>query len=313
MATSPRRTAIPPCRPASPVWASPFSPPRTPPTKRAATGALGPGSCPSRTTLRLNSRDLDKPCLSGPARNDVSGRPWVSLSGTRCSAWRASASSRSSHCSVRRPPSTTRTRPGARHAGPSKKNNRSSASRNWPPTGTTPRLCQRAPARPAGQSAVLDGRGWWEEVRDLINTAVSECFPPTASAGTPTEIIGLLEESSQRGPGSSRRAQAAFAPLCHALHVHLRHQESTDQYERQQIAIQREERHKSLDAARIRPRGGGPGQPGLPGGAHLRHQEETGRRRSRVRPARQDLPRGTPPPPPPPPHPPRPRRQGGGG
>jgi hypothetical protein len=92
---------------------------------------------------------------------------------------------------------------------------------------------------------------WWEEARDLITTAVSECFPPTASASMPTEITGLLAESSQRGPGSSRRAQAAFAPLRHALHVYLRHQEGTDQYERQQIAIQRGERHKSLDVARI--------------------------------------------------------------
>jgi hypothetical protein len=92
---------------------------------------------------------------------------------------------------------------------------------------------------------------WWEEARDLITTAVSECFPPTTSASMPAEITGLLEESSQRGPGSSRRAQAAFAPLRQALHVYLRHQEGTDQYERQQIAVQREERHKSLDAARI--------------------------------------------------------------
>lgn len=92
---------------------------------------------------------------------------------------------------------------------------------------------------------------WWEEARDLISTAISECFPPSASHSMPTEITGLLEESSQRGPGSSRRAQAAFAPLRHALHVYLRHQEGTDQYERRQIAIQREERHKSLDAARV--------------------------------------------------------------
>jgi hypothetical protein len=92
---------------------------------------------------------------------------------------------------------------------------------------------------------------WWEEARGLISTAISACFPPTASGSMPTEITGLLEESSQRGPGSSRRAQAAFTPLRHALHVYLRHQEGTDQYERQQIAIQREERHKSFDAARI--------------------------------------------------------------
>lgn len=92
---------------------------------------------------------------------------------------------------------------------------------------------------------------WWEEARNLITTAVSECFPPTASSSMPTEITGLLEESSQRGPGRSRRAQTAFAPLHHALHVYLRHQEGSDQYERRQIAIQREERHKSLDAARI--------------------------------------------------------------
>jgi hypothetical protein len=92
---------------------------------------------------------------------------------------------------------------------------------------------------------------WWEEARDLITTAVSECFPPTASASTPTEITALLEEFSQRGPGSVRKAQVAFPLLHHALHVYLRHQEGTDQYERQQIAIQREERHKSLEAARI--------------------------------------------------------------
>jgi hypothetical protein len=92
---------------------------------------------------------------------------------------------------------------------------------------------------------------WWEEARDLITVAVSECFPPAASASMPMEITGLLTEFSQRGPGSSRRAQVAFAPLCHALHVYLRHQKGTDQYERQQIAIQRGERHKSFDAARI--------------------------------------------------------------
>ncbi|SCF48718.1 hypothetical protein GA0070216_12828 [Micromonospora matsumotoense] len=92
---------------------------------------------------------------------------------------------------------------------------------------------------------------WWEEAKDLISTAISECFPPTASDTMPMEITGLLEESSQRGPGSSRRAQVAFAPLLRALRVYLRQQEGTDQYERQQIAIQREERHKSLAAARI--------------------------------------------------------------
>lgn len=92
---------------------------------------------------------------------------------------------------------------------------------------------------------------WWEEARDLITTAVSECFPPTASASMPTEIAGLLEESSQRGPGSGRRAQAAFPLLRRALRVYLRQQEDTDRYERRQIAVQREERHKSLDAARI--------------------------------------------------------------
>jgi hypothetical protein len=92
---------------------------------------------------------------------------------------------------------------------------------------------------------------WWEEARDLLSTAISECFPPTASDSMPTEIEVLLEESSQRGPGSSRRAQVAFAPLHHALHVYLRHQEGTDRYERQQIAIQRKERHESLAAARL--------------------------------------------------------------
>ncbi|MFJ1880946.1 hypothetical protein [Streptomyces sp. NPDC088137] len=92
---------------------------------------------------------------------------------------------------------------------------------------------------------------WWEEARDLIRTAISECFPPTASDSMSTEIKGLLEEFNQRGPGSSQRAQAAFARLRHALHVYLRHLEGTDRYERQQIAVQRRERHESLDAARI--------------------------------------------------------------
>jgi hypothetical protein len=92
---------------------------------------------------------------------------------------------------------------------------------------------------------------WWEEARGLVNAAVSECFPPAASSSMSTEITGLLQESSQRGPGSSRRAQAAFVPLRHALHVYLRHQEGTDKYERQQITVQRQERYKSLGAARI--------------------------------------------------------------
>lgn len=67
----------------------------------------------------------------------------------------------------------------------------------------------------------------------------------------PTEIADLLAEFSQRGPGSSRRAHYAFPRLCHALHVYLRQLENTDRYERRQIATQREERRKSLDAARI--------------------------------------------------------------
>lgn len=92
---------------------------------------------------------------------------------------------------------------------------------------------------------------WWVEARDLLSTAISECFPPTASDSMPTEIAVLLEESSQHGPGSSRRAQVAFVPLHHALHVYLRQQEGTDRYERQQIAIQRKERRESLGAARI--------------------------------------------------------------
>jgi hypothetical protein len=92
---------------------------------------------------------------------------------------------------------------------------------------------------------------WWEDARSLITDAVSECFPPTATTGMPTEIAVQRDEFSQRGPGSARKAQAAFPLLQHALHVYLRHQEGTDKYERQQIAIQREERHKSLSAARI--------------------------------------------------------------
>jgi hypothetical protein len=92
---------------------------------------------------------------------------------------------------------------------------------------------------------------WWQEAKGLINTAISECFPPTASATMPTEIAGLLEESGQRGPAGSQRAQATFPALRHALHVYLRQQEGIDQYERQQIATQRKERHESLAAARM--------------------------------------------------------------
>ncbi|MDT3443156.1 hypothetical protein [Pseudofrankia sp. BMG5.37] len=99
------------------------------------------------------------------------------------------------------------------------------------------------------QSCTADD--WWEDARGLITTAVSECFPPSASASMPTEITSLWAEFSQRGPGSSRRAQTAFASLRHALHVHLRLHEQSDEYERRQIGIQREERHKSLDAARL--------------------------------------------------------------
>lgn len=92
---------------------------------------------------------------------------------------------------------------------------------------------------------------WWEEARSQIAEAVSECFPPTATASMPMEIAVQRDEFSQRGPGSVGRAQAAFPLLHHALHVYLRQLEDTDQYERQQIAIQREERHRSLDSALI--------------------------------------------------------------
>ncbi|MEV6761318.1 hypothetical protein AB0N16_11820 [Streptomyces sp. NPDC051105] len=92
---------------------------------------------------------------------------------------------------------------------------------------------------------------WWEEAKTLINTAISNCFPPAASHTRPKEVTSLLAEFSQRGPDSSTKAQAAFPALRHALHVYLRQHEDTDQYERQQIAHQRKERHESLDAARI--------------------------------------------------------------
>ncbi|MFH8360729.1 hypothetical protein ACH4FV_14185 [Streptomyces anulatus] len=92
---------------------------------------------------------------------------------------------------------------------------------------------------------------WWEEAKHLINTAISECFPPAASDNMPTEITDLLGEFRQRGPGSSRRAQAAFARLHHALHVYLRQHEGSDQHERQQIALHRKERYESLNAAQI--------------------------------------------------------------
>lgn len=92
---------------------------------------------------------------------------------------------------------------------------------------------------------------WWEDARGLISDAVSACFPPAATASMPTEITGLSAEFSQRGPDRGRRAQEAFPLLHHALRVYLRQLEDTDQYERRQIAVQREERHKSLDAARM--------------------------------------------------------------
>ncbi|MBT2412548.1 hypothetical protein J7I94_18605 [Streptomyces sp. ISL-12] len=116
--------------------------------------------------------------------------------------------------------------------------------------GTLDSASEHLLALPENQQSWTAG-DWWEEARDLIRTAISECFPRTASDSVSTEITGLLEEFNQRGPGSSQRAQAAFAPLRHALHVYLRHLEGTDRYERQQIATQRRERHESLGAARI--------------------------------------------------------------
>ncbi|GAA2225293.1 hypothetical protein GCM10010232_08050 [Streptomyces amakusaensis] len=92
---------------------------------------------------------------------------------------------------------------------------------------------------------------WWEEARDPISIAISKCFPSAASDNMPMEITGLLKEFSQRGADGSRRAQAAFVPLRHALHVYLRQHDDSDQYERQQIVRQRKERYESLDAARI--------------------------------------------------------------
>ena len=92
---------------------------------------------------------------------------------------------------------------------------------------------------------------WWEEAKTLINTAISKCFPSTASHTTPTEITGLLSEFNQRGPGSSTKAKEVFPALRHALHVYLRQHEDADRYERQQIAHQRKDRRESLDAARI--------------------------------------------------------------
>ncbi|MFF3561396.1 hypothetical protein ACFYXS_15285 [Streptomyces sp. NPDC002574] len=116
--------------------------------------------------------------------------------------------------------------------------------------GTPDSATQHLLALPDDQQS-WTAEDWWEEARELLSTAISQCFPPTASDSMPTEIAVLLEESSQRGPSSSQRAQVAFAPLRHALHVYLRHQEGTDKYERQQIAIQRKERHESLGAARL--------------------------------------------------------------
>ncbi|QFY07934.1 hypothetical protein GBF35_15700 [Nonomuraea phyllanthi] len=92
---------------------------------------------------------------------------------------------------------------------------------------------------------------WWEDARSQIADVVSECFPPTATASMPMEITVLRDEFSQHGPGRVRKAKEAFPRLHHALHVYLRHEEDTDKYEREQIAIQREERHKSFEAARI--------------------------------------------------------------
>ncbi|KJK53811.1 hypothetical protein [Streptomyces sp. NRRL F-4428] len=116
--------------------------------------------------------------------------------------------------------------------------------------GTLEAASEHLLALPDNQQSWTAG-DWWEEARDLIRTAISECFPPTASGSMSTEITGLLGEFNQRGPSSNQRAQAAFDPLRHALHVYLRQLEGTDRYERQQIAIQRRERHESLGAARI--------------------------------------------------------------
>jgi hypothetical protein len=106
---------------------------------------------------------------------------------------------------------------------------------------------------------------WWEEPRDLITAAVSECFPPTASASMPTEITGLLAEFSQRGPGSSLRAQAAFAPLRPRT---PRVPAPSGRYRPVRAPADRRSARGTPQEPRRRadrPRGGGPGQPGLPG------------------------------------------------
>jgi DNA-binding transcriptional regulator YiaG len=47
---------------------------------------------------------------------------------------------------------------------------------------------------------------WWEDARGLINTAVSECFPPTASSSMPTEITSLPVSTVQLWTGRETRA-----------------------------------------------------------------------------------------------------------
>ena len=92
---------------------------------------------------------------------------------------------------------------------------------------------------------------WWDLAKDLLSTAISECFPANTADNRPTEISGLLEKFNLRGPGSAKQAQTAFPQLRHALHVYLRQLEGTDRYERRQIGVQRKERNESLEAARI--------------------------------------------------------------
>ncbi|MBT8228419.1 MAG: hypothetical protein HKP61_06010, partial [Dactylosporangium sp.] len=115
----------------------------------------------------------------------------------------------------------------------------------------TPETAQRHLLDLTGERARFGDEDWWQEAKRLLASACARCFPPgEEAAGLPVEVAQSLVEFEQRGPGSARRAQAAFPRLASALRVYLRQQEGYDRHSREQIAAQRTERHGSLMAAR---------------------------------------------------------------
>ena len=157
------------------------------------------------------------------------------------------------------------------------------------PLGRHPRLCQRVPARPAGQPAVLDGRrlvGGSPDLDQHRGLRVLPCHCLCQQADGDHRPAGRVQPARTRQqPAGAGRLRPTTPRTPRLPAPPGRHRPVRAPADRHPARGTPQEPRSCAD----RPRGGAPGQPGLPGGAHLRHQEEAGRRRSRVRPARQDL------------------------